>query len=132
MEKYVQIYELSEAAEDEIVCGCYPEPYKNVSGKRNEERMLKAEKDAKEGKCKLLVWRTSSTLNERKFYTLSQRDVDQIVARYTNAKLAMKEYQEQNNPEYKIEYGRALALEGILEVLGFDFAEMRRKYWTGK
>lgn len=132
MEKYVQIYKLSEATEDEIVCGYYPEPYKNVSGKRNEKCMLKAEKDAMEGKCKLLVWRTVDTPDEIKFYTLTQREVDQIVVMYNNAKTTMREYQEQNNPEYKFEYGRALALESVLEMIGFDFDEMRRKYWTGK
>ena len=61
MEKYIQIYKLSEATEDETVCAYYPEPCKNVSGKINAECMLKAEKDAMEGKCKLLVWRTVDT-----------------------------------------------------------------------
>lgn len=41
--------------------------------------------------------------------------------------MAMREYQEQNNPEYKIEYGRALALESVLEMLGFDFEEVRNE-----
>lgn len=59
---------------------------------------------------------------------MTQREVDQIVVRYNNAKTAMREYQEQNNPDYKLEYGRALALESVLEMIGFDFQEMRRKY----
>lgn len=58
MEKYIQIYSLSEAMDNETVCACYPHPSKNISGRKNEERMLNAEKEAKEGKCKLLVWRT--------------------------------------------------------------------------
>lgn len=128
IEKYIQIYELSEATENETVCACYPESCKNVSGKINAECMLKAEKDAMEGKCKLLVWRTVYTPDEIKNYTLTQREVDQIVVRYNNAKTAMREYQEQNNPDYKLEYGRALALESVLEMIGFDFQEMRRKY----
>lgn len=130
MEKYIQIYKLSEATEDETVCAYYPEPCKNVSGKINAECMLKAEKDAMEGKCKLLVWRTVDTPDERKIYTLTQREVDQIVVRYNNAKTAMRECREQNNPDYKLEYGRALALESVLEMIGFDFQEMRRKYWV--
>lgn len=58
MEKYIQIKKLSEVAENETICAFYPHPVKNVLGKRNEERMIKAEKDAKEGKCKLYVWRS--------------------------------------------------------------------------
>ena len=44
MEKYVQIYELSEATDDETVCVCYPDPSKNRSGKKNAECMKIAEK----------------------------------------------------------------------------------------
>ena len=57
MEKYIKIDNLSDAMDNETVCACYPCSAKNISGKKNEERMLKAEKDAHEGKCKLLVWR---------------------------------------------------------------------------
>ena len=127
MEKYVQIYELNEATDDETICAYYPEPSKNVSGKKNTECMKIAEKEAMEGKCKLLVWRTVP--DKQKYYTLTQNEVEQIVTRYTNAKLAMKEYQEQGNSEYKLEYGRVLALESVLEMLGFDFEEVRRNYW---
>ena len=67
--------------------------------------------------------------DKQKCYTLTQNEVEQIVTRYTNSKLAIKEYQEQGNSEYKLEYGRALALESVLEMLGFDFEEVRRKYW---
>lgn len=130
MEKYIQINALSEATDDEIVCACYPQPSKNLSGRKNSSCILEAEKDAMDGKCKLFVWRSlDDTSEERKFYTLRQKEVDQIITKYINAKTAMKEYQEQGNPEYKIEYGRSLALESVLEILGFDFEEMRRKYW---
>ena len=41
----------------------------------------------------------------------------------------MKEYHEQNNSEYNIECGKALAFENVLAMLGFDLEEVRRKYW---
>ena len=132
MEKYIQIYSLSEAMDNETVCACYPHPQKNISGRKNEERMLNAEKEAKEGKCKLLVWRTINKPCEDIAYALAPRDVEQIVAKYNNAKIAMKEYCEHNSPEYNIEYGKALALESVLAMLGFDVDEMRRKYWVGR
>lgn len=77
MEKYVQIYELSEATDDETVCAYYPNPSKNVSGKKNKEYIKIAEKEAREGECKLLVWRTVP--NNQKCYTLTQNEVEQIV-----------------------------------------------------
>lgn len=58
MEKYVQINKLSEAADSEKVCACYPNPQKNRSGFKTDEIMLKAEQDAFNGECKLLVWRS--------------------------------------------------------------------------
>lgn len=70
--------------------------------------------------------------NNENFCTLTQQDVEQIIIKYNNAKIVMKEYQEQNNPEYNIEYGKALAFESVLAMLGFDFEEIRRKYWISK
>lgn len=132
MEKYIQINNLDEATENETVCACYPCPTKNVSGRKHEECILRAEQEAREGKCKLLVWRKIEEPLKEQDYVLTSRDVDQIIVKYNNAKIAMREYQEQNNPEYKIEYGKALAFEGILAMLGFDTEEVRRKYWIGK
>lgn len=58
VEKYVQIYSLDEATDEETVCAFYPRATKNVSGKKNDPQILEAEKDALGGACKLLVWRT--------------------------------------------------------------------------
>ena len=55
--RYVEIEKLSEAKKDEVVCASYPTSYKNVAGKKTEEKMKIAAKDAKAGKCRLLVWR---------------------------------------------------------------------------
>ena len=55
--KYVTIKSLEEAKEDEEVCAYYEDPRNNVAGKKTEEKMKIAEEEAKEGKCKLLVWR---------------------------------------------------------------------------
>lgn len=55
--KYVEIQKLSEAKNDETICASYPTPCKNVAGKKKEEKMKKAYRDAKQGKCRLLVWR---------------------------------------------------------------------------
>ena len=114
MEKYVRIYKLSEATEDEIVCGCYPESYKNVSGKRNEECMLKAEKDAIEGKCKLLVWRNMTKYDS----------VDELY------KIAYKRYREQYPNKDFVSIPNFLdslwfSIEGELNRNGYDAA---RKY----
>ena len=57
MWRYVTIKNLKEAKKDEVVCACYPESRKNVSGKKTEEKIIKAAKDAKMGMCKLIIWR---------------------------------------------------------------------------
>lgn len=55
---YITLKSLSEADnEEDIVAYYFPDSYKNVSGKKDDEKMKKAEQDAKEGKCKLIVWR---------------------------------------------------------------------------
>ena len=55
--KYVEIKSLKEAKKDEEVCACYPTPGLNVAGKKNEPKIKEAVKDAKAGKCRLLIWR---------------------------------------------------------------------------
>lgn len=57
IEKYVQIYSLDEATDEETVCALYPRPSQNISGTKNDPEILEAEKDALGGTCKLLVWR---------------------------------------------------------------------------
>lgn len=57
VEKYVRIYTLRQAKKGENVCAYYPHPVQNTCGRKDEPHMLKAEQDAKDGKCKLLVWR---------------------------------------------------------------------------
>ena len=64
MWKYVEVKNLSEAENFEKVCALYPSPIKNTSGKKTDENMKKAEKDAKEGKCRLLIWREVKEENE--------------------------------------------------------------------
>lgn len=55
--KYVKLNRLGAAKKDEIVNACYPNPAKNVNGKKDSPQIIAAAQDAKEGKCKLLVWR---------------------------------------------------------------------------
>ena len=57
MWRYVEISNLSQAKKDEEVCAVYPNSDKNVAGKKSEEKMKIAAKGAKDGKCKLVVWR---------------------------------------------------------------------------
>lgn len=57
IEKYVQIYSLDEATNEETVCVLYPRAAQNISGKKNDPQILEKEKDVLSGKCKLLVWR---------------------------------------------------------------------------
>ena len=65
-------------------------------------------------------------------YTLSENDVEQLVVRYNNAKAESERLQKIGNPECRFECGRALALEGVLAMLGFEYEEVRRKYWNGQ
>ena len=60
---YVEIKNLNEVNDNEdIVAYYFYKSYKNVSGKKDDEKMKKAEQDAKEGKCKLIVWRWENTM----------------------------------------------------------------------
>lgn len=55
--RYIQIKSLEQAEENEEVCAVYENPMKNTSGMKNSAEMKAAEKDAKDGKCELVVWR---------------------------------------------------------------------------
>jgi hypothetical protein len=57
VQKYVEIKSLKEAKKNEKICASYPNPSKNVSGYRTDDCIKHALKDAKNGECKLLVWR---------------------------------------------------------------------------
>jgi len=63
-------------------------------------------------------------------HVLSDADFEQLLARYNNAKAESKRLQSIGNPECRFEFGRALALEGVLRLLGcFDYDEIGREYW---
>lgn len=62
-------------------------------------------------------------------YTLTERDIEQLIARYNNAKTESKRLQNIGNPECRFEFGRALALECVLRMLGFEYEEVGREYW---
>jgi hypothetical protein len=62
-------------------------------------------------------------------YILTEKDVEQLIARYNNAKAESKRLQNIGNPECRFECGRALALEGVLRMLGFEYEEVGREYW---
>ena len=131
--RYVQINSLKQTRKDEKVCTCYPNPAKNTEGYKTDDNMIAAEKDAKAGKCKLLVWReVDDGIEEKKRYTLTEQDVEQIITRYNNAKAETNRLQNEGDPECRFECGRALALEGVLRMLGFDYEEVSRKYWIGE
>lgn len=120
MERYFEISSLAEAKDNEEVYALYLDPNKNISGKKTEEKMIKAEQDCKQGKCQLLIWR-----EENSEYLLSSADVEQIKTRYENAKLIAKDYYKKNLlAAYAKEEGRALALEGVLRMIGFDYMEV--------
>lgn len=64
VEKYVKIQNLRQAKKDEEVCAIYPNPIDNVSGKKTDDKMKIAEKDAKDGKCRLVVRREFQSLEQ--------------------------------------------------------------------
>ena len=131
--KYIQINSLKQARKDERVCAYYPNSAKNTDGYKTDDNMIAAEKDAKAEKCKLLVWReVDDEIEEEKRYTLTERDVEQIITRYNNAKAETNRLQSEGKLECRFECGRALALEGVLRMLGFDYEEVGRKYWIGE
>ncbi len=100
MERYFEISSLKEADDNEMVTAVYPE--KTRSGWKNSETILQAEKDAKENKCTLLVWRETDLDT---VCILTKPDLEQIEIRYENA-LRFEELE------------RAEALAGILRMVG--------------
>lgn len=101
----------------------YPKPCYNMEGYKTDKHMIKAEQDKREGKCRLLVWRSDSPT----VYELSEADIDQIKIRYENAKIMAQKHKQNEQSEYTeyiFELGRAFALEGILRMLGFDYVEV--------
>lgn len=123
MWKYYDIETLDDAKDSEEICALYPEPIKNISGHKKDEYMKKAEQDKRDGKCRLLVWRSDDT---NAGYNLSSNDIEQIKIRYNNAKTMAYEYKKKSSEytEYIFELGRAFALEGILRMLGYDYTEV--------
>lgn len=62
-------------------------------------------------------------------YTLTEKDVEQLIVRYNNAKAESKRLQNIGHPECRFEFGKALALEAVLRMLGFEYEEVSREYW---
>ena len=123
MWKYYDIETLSDARESEKINALYPNPRNNQYGYKTDKHMIKAEKDKREGKCRLLVWSSDNPV----IYDMTGADVEQIKIRYENAKMMAQKHKEnerQDYTEYIFELGRAFALEGILRMLGFDYTEI--------
>ena len=123
MWKYYDIETLSDAKDGEKINALYSNPSKNMEGYKTDKHMIKAEQDKRDGKCRLLVWRSDSPT----VYELSEADIDQIKVRYENAKIMAQKHKENERSEYTeyvFELGRAFALEGILRMLGFDYVEI--------
>lgn len=57
-------------------------------------------------------------------YTLSDREIEQLITRYENAKAESKRLQRIGNPECRFEAGRAYALESVLRDIGLDYTEV--------
>lgn len=57
-------------------------------------------------------------------YTLTDKDVEQLIVRYKNAKAESKQLQKRGNCECRFEAGRAYALESVLRDLGFDYTDV--------
>lgn len=55
---------------------------------------------------------------------LNDGDIQQLIARYENAKNEYKRLREENNLEWKFECGRAYALEGVLRMFGLFYDEV--------
>lgn len=59
------------------------------------------------------------TFSASESFALSSGDVDQIKIRYANAKAMALKHRNEKNSDYWYEYGKAIALEGMLRLLGF-------------
>lgn len=57
-------------------------------------------------------------------YTLSDREIEQLITRYENAKAESKRLQRIGNTECRFEAGRAYALESVLRDIGLDYTEV--------
>ena len=62
--------------------------------------------------------------NEKSVYTLTDKDVEQLVVRYENAKMESKRLQRMGNSECRFEAGRAYALESVLRDIGLDYTDV--------
>ena len=56
--RYMRITDLSQTRPNEQICAVYDNPLLNTTGTRDSESITKALSDSKEGKCKLVVWRS--------------------------------------------------------------------------
>lgn len=64
--------------------------------------------------------------SEKPVYTLTNKDkdVEQLVVRYENAKMESKRLQRMGNSECRFEAGRAYALESVLRDIGLDYTDV--------
>lgn len=56
--RYIRITDLSQTRPNELICAVYDNPLLNTTGTKDSESITKALSDSKEGKCKLVVWRS--------------------------------------------------------------------------
>lgn len=124
MWRYYDIETLSDARGGEKINALYPHPSQNREGYKSDKHMIKAEQDKREGKCRLLVWRSDSPV----IHEMSEADIDQIKTRYENAKIMAYKHKGNSTEytEYVFELGKAFALEGVLRMLGFDYTEIAK------
>lgn len=57
-------------------------------------------------------------------YTLSEKEIEQLITRYENAKAESKRLQKVGNSECRFEAGRAYALESVLRDIGLDYTDV--------
>lgn len=57
-------------------------------------------------------------------HLLNDGDIQQLIARYNNAKNEYKKLRDEGNPEWQFECGRAYALEGVLRMIGLFYDEV--------
>lgn len=119
MERYFEIRYLSDAGSNEEITAVYPDSSKNVNGRKGDGKIIKAARDADNGLCRLLVWRRTDLDTG---YLLTLNDVEQLQARYNNARIAMETG---SAKDCIYEKGKAEALAGVLRMIGKDPAERR-------
>ena len=118
MEKYIRINELNEAEDNEEICALYPSPDENRSGYKTDEHMINAEKDAKEGKCKLLVWRKVD-----KQYKLTESDINELVSDYKAYVKRFNMCPSSENRKWEA-YGHAEAIKKVFNLIGYNMDEL--------